>query len=431
MPLILFGLNHKTAPVDIREKLSQLCGTEFPEADGVGLEVVPVFTCNRAEFYFHGSMNQSRRCFESYLEKGNLNYKNLREYFYEYESIDAIKHLFAVVSGLDSMIVGENQILHQVKESYRHSSSVGYVGKHLHGLFQKALEVGKKVRTETGISENCVSIASTAVNLARSIFGPLQKSTALIVGAGEMANLVAVHLRENGVKKMLFVNRTIETAKNMADKFAGIAKPFEQLEEQVADADIIISSTAAPHPVIRSELMSRIMPERLNRPIFIIDIAVPRDVETDCGKLSNLYLYDIDDLQNVVNENMAQRQIEAEKAFTIVNYEASHFQMTLQSFTVIPIIKALRKQAEEIRAIELEKFLSQNPGLSDEVKASFEQHSLNMMNKWLHHQIVGLKKQGSADIEQLKLICEVFGLPESCIPETPIRSLPKVKRESA
>lgn len=431
MPLILFGLNHKTAPISVREKLAQLCGTVIAGADGANLEAVPVFTCNRAEFYYFGPLALARQSFETYLQAGCLDYENLKEYFYEFANAEVIKHLFGVAAGLDSMIIGENQILHQVKESYQHSTEQGYVGKQLHSLFQKALEVGKKVRSETGISENRVSIASTAVELASSIFGPLHQSTALVVGAGEMANLVAVHLLESGVKKMLFVNRTLETAQQMADKFNGTALPFDQLDELIAKADILISSTSAPHPVIRHELMSRVMPQRSARPMFIIDIAVPRDVEPECGQLENLYLYDVDDLQNVVNQNMAQRRVEAEKAQAIVNYEASEFQLTLQTFTVIPLIKALREMAEKIRADEFSRFVEQHPDLDSGTIAIFEQYSCNIMNKLLHRQIMALKSFGSAESDELKQMAAILGLPDQCLPESPLRSLPAVKKESA
>ncbi|GAB4274610.1 MAG: glutamyl-tRNA reductase [Candidatus Rifleibacteriota bacterium] len=431
MPLIVYGLNHKTAPIKVREELAMLCGQPLHGVDGATLEAIPVFTCNRAEFYFFGSSVSARQSLDEYLKAGNLCRKNLEQYFYNYEGSEAIKHLFKVVAGLDSMVIGENQILHQIKESYTHSVSLGYVGKQLHSLFQKALEVGKKVRTETAISENRVSIASTAVELAKSIFGPLKHSNALIIGAGEMANLVALHLKENGVRNLVFVNRTTKAAIEMANKFEGSAEPFDHLEDQIRKADIVISSTAAPHTLIKYEMMSNIMPYRASRPIFIIDIALPRDVEPECGDISNLYLYDIDDLQNVVDENLSLRKQEAEKAMTIVNYEASQFQTTLETFTIVPIIKALREQAEQIRAREFARFLAQNPEISDEAKKIFEQHSVSIMNKLLHSQIVGLKKQGSADRNQLKLICDILGLPEEILPEAPIRALRCTKKEIA
>jgi glutamyl-tRNA reductase len=262
MPLILFGLNHKTAPVTVREKIARLCGTRLDKVDGVNLEAVLVFTCNRAEFYFSGSQTQAKECLKNYLSNADIALNDLAEHLYELHDESVIRHLFAVASGLDSMILGENQILHQIKESYTYSCECNYTGKHLHSLFQKALEVGKKVRTETGISENRLSIASTAVELAGSIFGPLKDSVALIIGAGEMANLVAVHLIENNVKELVFVNRTLETAQKLADKFSGKAAPFKELENQISSSDIVISSTAAPHTVIKSDLMKKVMPRR-------------------------------------------------------------------------------------------------------------------------------------------------------------------------
>jgi glutamyl-tRNA reductase len=431
MSLILIGLNHKTAPISVREKLAQLCGKEIPGVDGSMLEAVPVFTCNRAEIYFNGQTRAAKTAFKKYLEKGSLHFDDLENFFYERNGVDVIKHLFEVASGLDSMIIGENQILHQVKESYQHSTSEGLVGKQLHSLFQKALEVGKKVRSETGISENRVSIASTAVELAKSIFGPLNSSNAVIVGAGEMAQLVATHLTEHKIKNMAFVNRTIETATRMAEQFNAIACGFEKLEEQIRQSDIIITSTSAPHQIIRKELMEKIMPQRAERPVFIIDIAVPRDVEPECQNIENLYLYDVDDLQNVVNENIQQRKTEAEKARTIVNYEASQFELTIQSFTVVPLIRALREQAEKIRKAEVETFFGQNPDLSDDLKKSIELHSCNLMKKWLHNQIIALKNQGAADKNKLKLYAEALGLPYDCLPSSPLRSLSKEQRETA
>ncbi|MGM0599155.1 MAG: glutamyl-tRNA reductase [Candidatus Rifleibacteriota bacterium] len=431
MPLILFGLNHKTAPITVREKIARLCGTKLEKVDGANLEAVPVFTCNRAEFYFSGSPVQAKECLKNYLSNADLSLNHLAEHLYELYDECVIRHLFSVASGLDSMILGENQILHQIKESYTYSCECSYTGKHMHSLFQKALEVGKKVRTETGISENRLSIASTAVELAGSIFGELKKSTALIIGAGEMANLVAVHLIENNVKELVFVNRTLETAQKLADKFSGKAAAFSELESQISVSDIVISSTAAPHTVIKKDLMEKVMPQRAGRPMFIIDIAVPRDVEPDCENLTNLYLYDIDDLQNVVDENLSQRKIEAEKAEAIIKYEASSFKTELQAFTVVPIIKALREKAEIQRSDEFDRMVKQNPQFTSEQLKILEQHTINLMNKWLHQQIVGLKKQGSADIEQLKLITEVLGLPETCIPNSPVRSLPDIKKESA
>jgi len=433
MPLTMFGLNHKSAPVAIREKLAHLCGLAIPGVDGCNLESVPVYTCNRVEVYYSGSAESAKQSFVELLALKNLNYENLSEYFYSHGDEDVARHLFAVASGLDSMIIGENQILHQIKESYRYSSGEGYVGKQLHRLFQKALEVGKRVRNETGISENRVSIASAAVDLARSIFGPLDNSKALIIGAGEMASLVAVHLRERRIKKLLFINRTEAGATELAEKFDGSAHSFEDLEKLLVECDIVISSTAAPHTIISKATMKAVMKNRSERPVFAIDIAVPRDFEPDCQQLDNLYLYDVDDLQNVVNDNLNQRHVEADKARAIVQYEASQFQTSAQAFTVVPMIKALREQAENIRKAELDKYFSQTPDLSEDQKKAAEQFSYSMMNKWLHNQIVGLKARGSADLEQLNLIREILGIPTGEAFAKPIHSVVSSdrKKESA
>lgn len=433
MSLTVFGLNHKSAPVAIREKLAQLCEEPIPGIDACNLESVPVYTCNRVEVYYSGSRSEARQSFITLLGQKNINYENLSEYFYEHIDEGAVKHLFSVAAGLDSMIIGENQILHQIKESYKYSTNEGYVGKQLHRLFQKALEVGKKVRNETGISENRVSIASAAVDLARSIFGPLKTSTALVIGAGEMASLVAVHLRENGIKKMLFVNRTESSAQELAEKFDGQALPVERLDELLAACDIVISSTASPTALITHERLKKVVQSRSERPLFIIDIAVPRDFEPECQSISNVFLYDVDDLQNMVNENLSQRRVEAEKARAIVQYEASQFQTSVQAFTVVPLIRKLREQAETLRTAEVEKFTAQHPELNNAQKEAFDQCSRSLMAKWLHNQIVALKNQGSADLEQLKLISEILGLPEDCLPESPLRSLPDnhKKRETA
>lgn len=433
MPLIVFGLNHKSAPIAIREKLAQLCGLPIPGVDACNLEAIPVYTCNRFEIYFSGSLAEARASFTELLAHKNLNYQNLSNYFYEHADEEAVKHLFAVASSLDSMIIGENQILHQIKESYRHSTSEGLVGKQLHRLFQKALEVGKKVRSETAISENCVSIASAAVALARSIFGPLNASTAMVIGAGEMASLVAVHLRDNGVKKMMFINRTEANAQELAEKFDGQTRPFEQIDDLLIACDIVISSTSAPTTIVSKEQMLRVMEKRSDRPLFIIDIALPRDFEPECQTISNIFLYDVDDLQNVVSENLSQRKIEAEKAGAIVHHEASQFQTTIKAFTVVPLIKRLREQTEALRAAEVEKFVAQHPDLNGELKEAFDQCSRSLMAKWLHNQIVALKKQGSADLEQLRMISEVLGLSQDCLQDAPLHSLPdqKRKRESA
>lgn len=409
MSLILIGLNHKSAPLSVREKLAHLCEEPIPGVDGHKLEAVAVYTCNRVEIYFAGSVTKARKSFRELLETKGLKYDDLTDHLYEKFDEEVPTHLFAVSSGLDSMVLGENQILHQIKESYRHCAGLGYVSRNLHRLFQKALEVGKRVRTETGISENSVSIASTAVNLAKRIFGPLNDSVALVVGAGEMASLVAVHLRENTVKNMLFTNRTLSSAEELAKKYGGEAVKAEELEELLVRSDIVISSTSAPSSIINRAQMQKAMYRRAGRPVFIIDIAVPRDFCPDCGKIANLFLYDIDDLQNVVNENLSQRQVEAAKAQKIVEHEADEFMAALQTNSVAPLIRSLTEEAEHIRSSELTSFFDEHPEINDEIKASFEHSTRILMSRWLHQQIMGLKTNGTTEGNLLAKLRQVLG----------------------
>lgn len=430
MPLLLIGLNHKSAPISVREKLANLCEVKLPDVDGFNLESVPVYTCNRVEVYYFGAIKAARKSFTELLSSEGLDYKEFSDFFYEYKAEEAIKHLFEVSSGLDSMILGENQILHQVKVSYLHSTEMGYVGKQLHSLFQKALEVGKKVRTETKISENQVSIASTAVTLAKSIFGNLESTNTLIIGAGEMASLVALHLKDNKVGKMIFTNRTIEKAEELALKFDGSYEEFENLDKLLPKADIIISSTGAPYHIINYNQMKKATTSKRGMPVFAIDIAVPRDIEEKCHDIPNLYLYNVDDLQKVVDESFDLRKIEAEKVRTIVNYEASQFQISLKSFTVVPIIKKIRQQAEAIREKELESLFSSNSQITPELKESLCKFSKQLMAKWLHKTTTGLKRQGSTDEVQLKLVCDIFGVELSSQEEKPLHLLSKAKQES-
>lgn len=431
MPLMLIGLNHKSAPISVREKLAQLCGTKLPEVDGFKLEAVSIFTCNRVEIYYYGNPVSIRNSFINLLEIGNLEYAQFSECFYEYEGEQAINHLFEVVSGLNSMVLGENQILHQVKVSYKYSTEMGYVGKHLHSLFQKSLEVGKKARTETKISENRVSIASTAVKLAKSIFGDLQDSKALIIGAGEMASLVALHLKDNKIGKLMFTNRTIEKSKELALKFNGSCEPVKDLNKIIEQSDIIISSTGAPHPILKFTDMKNIISKRNGNPIFAIDIAVPRDIEEECHEIPNFFLYNIDDLQKVVDEGYDSRRAEAEKVRTIINYESSQFQLSIKAFTVVPMIKQLREQAEAIREKEIASFFTAKSNLDTNTKDAITKLSRQLMAKWLHKQIIGLKRQGSADEKQLTLLADVFGVELSKVSERPLSLLKKKKQEIA
>lgn len=395
MSLIVFGLNHKSAPIAIREKLAHLNEMTIPDADGYTLEVVPLCTCNRVELYYSGPEKDARASFIELLARKNLKYDSLKEYFYEFKEKDCVNHIFSVASGLDSMILGESQILHQIKNSYKEAVNKNLVNKQLHSLFQKTLEVGKKVRSQTEISENHVSIASTAVDLAKNLFGPLNSSKALILGAGEMASLVALHLHQNGVEKMFFINRTESKAKDLAKNFGGIAFSYDYLNEFLADCDIIISSTSSAEAIISKEMMQKAINKRKDRAIFAIDIAVPRDIEPECRDIENVFLYDVDDLKNVVNESLTHRRSEAKKAEVIIYNEVNEFMDIMREQLVVPHIKRLKERAKQQCSSELDKFFSEHPDLTPEIKEACEEYSRQMAAKWLHEQITTLKEQGA------------------------------------
>ena len=331
-----------------------------------------------------------------------MKYEDLKEYFYEFKEKDCVEHLFKVASGLDSMILGENQILHQIKNSYKEAVSKNLVNKLLHSLFQKTLEVGKKVRSQTQISGNHVSIASTAVDLAKNLFGPLNSSKALILGAGEMANLVAVHLQENGVEKMFFINRTESKAADLSKKFGGLAFSYEYLNDLLADCDIVISSTSSAEAIINKSMMEKAIKQRKDRAIFAIDIAVPRDIEPSCREIENVFLYDVDDLKNVVNESFNHRRTEAKKAESIIFSEVNEFIDYMRELLVVPHIKKLKERAKQQCSNELEKFFSQHPELTPELKEACGAYSRQMAAKWLHEQIIILKENGTMNVSNLE-----------------------------
>jgi len=425
MPLLLIGLNHRSAPIEVREQLARLCGVSMPGVDGVSLEAVPVFTCNRVEVYYDGPYDAAEDSFQRLLADAGLPSGEFEPFLYRKPALDAIQHVFSVAGGLDSMVVGENQILHQLKTSYQRAIDGRWVGKHLHALFQKAFEVGKRIRAETRISENTVSIASTAVDLAKQIFGPLDECGALVIGAGEMASLTLVHLKSSGIGRLVCTNRTLEKAQELASRFNAEARPFTEMGGLIAAADVVITSTGAQRPIISRADLEAAMRKRPNRPMFVIDIAVPRDVAADAGEIENLFLYDIDDLQKVVDENLGQRRHEAERAETIVTQEAGGFKLVLEAFTLVPLIKALREQNEMMRKSELDRFLSQQTDLPPQLREAFDLCTKAMLAKWLHQPIIELKSRGAVDRQQLELIASMFGLPETAIPQAPLYVLPK------
>jgi len=339
----------------------------------------------------------------------------LEPHIYERRDQDAVRHLFRVAASLDSMVVGEPQILGQVKEAFAVARAAGAVGGQLEHLLQSAFAAAKKARTETEIGSNSVSIASVAVDLARKIFGSLAGRTVFLVGAGKMSELAARHLVQQGADTILVTNRTQERARRMAEEFQGRVIPrliqFDQLYEAAGEADIVISSTGAPHPIFRREHGQAFLHRRRNRPMFFIDIAVPRDVDPAMGKLEGIFVYDIDDLQTVASAHMAQRSRQASDAETLIAGEVERFQQRQRTVTAAPAIVALQRQAEEIRQAELRRAQTRLGSLSGEQAAAVEALTRGLMNKFLHPPMQALK-QAAREGDQVRLdaLCDAWSV---------------------
>jgi glutamyl-tRNA reductase len=402
MHLTLVGLSHKTAPIEIREKLtfpahrqadalSELtCGSQASEA-------VILSTCNRTEIYAvtAGAQEGVDAVVDFVCGHHEVDRAELEPYLYVAQGDAVVRHLFRVVASLDSMVVGEAQILGQVKEAYDHSFSNGASGRVFNKLFRQSFEVGKRVRSETAIGEAAVSISYAAVELARKVFDTLSGRTILVLGAGRMSELTAKHLVSQGVHSVLVANRTYERAVELAERFEGEAIRYDDLFERMRDADIVISSTAATHYVVRRDDVAQVMRKRPGRPLFLIDIAVPRDIEPAVNDLRDVFLYDIDDLSGVVESNLEERQREAAQAQLIIDEEYRAFEAWLESMEVVPTITAIRAKSEALRAEELEKALKRLDGLSEKQIATVEALSQAIVSKMLHGPTARLKSAAS------------------------------------
>jgi glutamyl-tRNA reductase len=421
MTLLLIGINHKTAPIEVRERIA-ISREDLPDATRA-LAAVPgvsecmiVSTCNRVEILAAvdaPNANSPTDGLTSFLHRHfGLDPALLAPHLYEHRDQEAVRHLFRVAASLDSMVVGEPQILGQVKEAFAVARASGTVGGNLEHLVQSAFAAAKKVRSETEIGSNSVSIASVAVELARKIFGSLQGRTVFLVGAGKMSELAARHLVQQGAGSILVTNRTLERARRMAENFQGQVIPFGQLYEAASQADIVISSTGAPHPIFRREHGQEFMRRRRNRPMFFIDIAVPRDVDPEMGKLEGIFVYDIDDLQQVAAAHMAERSREATDAEALIAGEVDRFHQRLLTVNVAPAIVALQHQAEEIRLAELKRAQTRLSSLSAEQIAAVEALTRGLVNKFLHPPMQALKQAAREnDAARLEALCETWSLP--------------------
>ena len=419
--LILVGVNHKTTPVEIREKLAFTKGKieesvdrllNFPDI----IEHTILSTCNRVEIYARANgQNSAIQSIKQFIcDFHGLSAVQLEDHFYSYSNEAAIEHLFRVSSSLDSMILGEAQILGQVKDAYSLAKDLRSTGLVLNQLFEKAFSIAKKVREETGIAERSVSISSAAVELAQKIFDDLENHTVMLVGTGEMAELAAKHLISYGVKTVYVTSRTYERAANLARTLNGSALDFEAFKNELYRADIVITSTSASSFIITKDMVEKAIHERKNKPIFFIDIAVPRDIEPDVNDLENVYLYDIDDLHVVVSANMKEREKESENAMHLISQEVNKFNNWLGTLDAVPTIVEIRKRVENIGNQEMERTLKKIPHLSEEDKKIIYQMKNSMINKILHKPTIKLKQKTQSEDGHiyLKAIRHLFHLDD-------------------
>jgi len=410
--LVLLGINHNTAPIEVRERLAipaeRLADATRTLLHQPGIrEGLILSTCNRVELL---TLQDDAEATPPQAKTDLLRF--LHEYFavpphdiqphlYEFREREAVRHLFRVASSLDSMVVGEPQILGQVKEAYTIARDAGAVSTHLEALLQRTFTVAKKIRTETQIGSSSVSIASVAVDLARKIFGSLYGKTVLLVGAGKMSELAARHLIQQGASSILVANRTQSRAEKIAENFSSLtvhteAIPFESLYEQADRADIVITSTGAPQKIFGHSHGQHFLHRRRNRPMFFIDIAVPRDVDPRMNEVEGCFVYDIDDLQQVAAANLADRSREAAAAENIVSREVDKYQERLQSRDAVPAIKALQQQAEQLRLTELARSQSKLADLTPQQRQAVEALTRSLTAKLLHPQLTALRESTRA-----------------------------------
>jgi len=395
MQLALVGLSHKTAPVEIRERLAfsndalRSALTSLVDRRRVN-EAMILSTCNRVEVVAESPDDRLIRDF--ICEFHQISHDSVSSHLYSYRNVDAIRHVFRVTASLDSMVIGEPQILGQVKEAFRIAMDAGTVGMHLSALMNRAFAVAKKVRSETGISQSAVSVSYAAVELARKIFGDLSGKTVMIIGASKMGELAAKHLKRAGASSVLVTNRTFERAVELAKVFEGAAVPFEHFTDHMTGADIVITSTGAPHFIIGRNLAEQVIHRRKNKPIFFIDIAVPRDIDPAVNQIDNAFLYDIDDLQQVIDANLKERFKEAMRAEQIVDDEVEAFCLKMQTRDVVPTIVQLRESLEKVRRDEIERNRRHLKDLSPDQQAAVDQITKSIVNKILHPPIEQLKQ---------------------------------------
>lgn len=414
MTLIAFGINHNTAPVEVREAVSftpdqMLPALQHVRGAGVAREVVILSTCNRTEIYAETDCDATALL--SWLaEFHRTSYEQLKSCHYVYAGADAARHMMKVASGLDSLVLGEPQILGQMKSAYATASEAGSLGSQLHSTFHKVFSVAKRVRSETAIGENPVSVAYAAVHLAQRIFSDLKKDTALLIGAGETIELVARHMAEQGLTKIIVANRTLANAVELANKFHGEAILLADIPEYLHRADIVISSTASQLPLLGKGAVETALKKRRHKPMFMVDIAVPRDIESQVGELDDVYLYTVDDLREVIDENMRSREQAAQIAAEIIEEGITSYIADLRSLDSVATIRTFRQSVEEMRDLELSKALRQLQAGADP-EETVKQMARNLANKFMHRPTQQIKRAGmSGDYEFFGSVHRLFEL---------------------
>lgn len=428
--LVLVGLNHRTAGVDVRERFALVnhCSADSwaVPCEGAISEALILSTCNRVELLAAGHGDMSEQMLTDWAHICKAHVEDLRPYVYIYKGVEAVRHLFTVASSLDSMVLGEPQILGQLKTAYRKAAACHTTGLILNRLLHKAFSVAKRVRTETAVASSAVSISYAAVELAKRIFGDMPSHRAMLLGAGEMAELAATHLLQAGIAEILVANRTLARGQELARQFNGRAIAFEAIAAHLVDVDIIIASTGSPEPVIRARDIRSVLKARKNRPMFFIDIAVPRDIDPDVNGLDNVYLYDIDDLKEVVEENLASRRDEAQKAAEIVDNEVEHFEQWVQGLDMQPTIVDMIQRGEHLAEEELARTLKRLGPVSDDVREALDVMARALVRKMNHDPIIFLKEgagshEGSAS--RISLMRRIFNLDSG----TCSRAVPREK----
>jgi glutamyl-tRNA reductase len=416
--LTVIGLNHRTAPVEVREKLSVsedgLSGAlaALAELERVS-ECLILSTCNRTEVYACTAVRLDDESIVSWMcGLGGIALSDLAPHLYSHAGHKAIEHLFRVSTGIDSMVLGEAQILGQVKNAYDLARERGATGPVLNSLFQQAITVGKRARTETEIGRGAFSVGSVAAQIARSIFDELKGRTVLVIGAGEMAELALTHLTASGAGDVLVANRTFEHAEDLAARICGKALCFDDLASALAAADIVITSTGSREPIITRSMVASIMRARRGRPVFFIDIAVPRDIESGVALLDNVFVYDIDDLQKAVDMDAATRQAEVARVERIIAEEVASYMVRFRKFDAVPVITAMRDKFESIRAQEFDRLKARLRHLSLDDLAAIEAATRSIVNKICHQPMIQTKEYAVGEDSRAKLetICELFGI---------------------